>query len=637
MSADLHVSVILRIVIAVVEVTFVMLLLFLSRAPGWATLRALVLSGTSAAIYALCQVPFGMPGMSDDLLAQVSRVASLAASVNAISWLWYIRHDRATPSSSRPEKVMAAALLALGLLSLIPGELTVKAVFQRHLPYFDMDIRPGPVLAVNSVLVVLAFGWVWKHYLEEARRNVSGARATAFAFALFFLLAVHECLVLIGVYEAPYAIGFGFLILMFARVAIIARKVSDAAALRLKLSLDLETAVEERTSELVRVKEALMQKERLAALGQLAAGVGHEINNPLTYVLGNLEVLLTMDPPLSSEALEIVEEALDGAARVSKIVRDLRALGKGGSHERAELVSLAEAASGAQKLVAMQLRGKNVSVTIDADDTVADVDRGRLGQVLVNLLINAAAALPATIVDPERRNVVVRVTRDGPSAVLEVKDRGIGIKKADLERVFEPFYTTKTDSGGTGLGLYVCHSVVSSYGGTIAIDSTVGEGTTIRITLPRVEGVAAANATDLTPSLRRSTPTPVPVRATSPFERVLLVDDDAPVARAMARLLSGYSVDVANDVSEAKLLLGKNAYSAVVCDLRMTGASGGMVLFGHLRETNPRLAKRFMLVTGGGLSPEERAELDAFGAPILMKPVEGMELRLNVKKLTARA
>ncbi len=633
MSADLHISVILRIVIAVVEVTFVVLLLFLSRAPGWATLRALVLSGTSAAVYALCQVPFGMPGMSDDLLAQVSRIASLAASVNAISWLWYIRHDRATPSSSRPEKAMAGALLVLGLLSLIPGELTVKAVFQRHLPYFDMDIRPGPVLAVNSVLVVLAFAWVFKHYLEEARRKVSGARATAFAFALFFLLAVHECLILIGVYEAPYAIGFGFLILMFARVGIIARKVSDAAALRLKLSADLETTVQERTRELVRVKEALMQKERLAALGQLAAGVGHEINNPLTYVLGNLEVLLTMDPPLSADAREVVEEALDGAARVSKIVRDLRALGKGGLHERAELVSLAEAASGAQKLVAMQLRAKNVSVKIDADDTIADVDRGRLGQVLVNLLINAAAALPPTIVDPERRTIVVRVTQDGPDAVLLVTDRGVGIKKADLEHVFEPFYTTKTDSGGTGLGLYVCHSVVSSYGGTIAIDSTEGEGTTIKITLPRVEGIADANAADLTPALRRST---VPVRATASRGRVLLVDDDAPVARAMARLLSGYSVDVANDVSEAKLLLDKNAYSAVVCDLRMTGASG-MVLFGHLRETNPRLAKRFMLVTGGGLSPEERAELDDFGAPILTKPVEGAELRLNVKKLTARA
>jgi signal transduction histidine kinase len=636
MSPELHPMVVLRLGITIVEVTFVVVVMFLARAPGWQALRALILSGVSAAVYSFAQLLFSTPGVSNQALLVVVRFASLAASVNAISWLWYISHDRRPPSSTRFEKALGALLLVLGGLSLIPGPLAVKGLVLRSFSFFQMDVVPGPFMALNSVIVVVAFTWVFAHYLADARRNVQGARATTVAFGIFFLLAVHECLIVIGVFDAPSVIGLGFLALIFARAGIVARRVSDDAALRLKLSLELETKVQERTTELVLVKDALMQKERLAALGQLAAGVGHEINNPLTYVLGNLEVLLTMDPPLSDDAREIVEEALDGAERVRQIVRDLRALGKGVGRDRVELVSLADAASGAHKLVAMQLRSKNVSVRIDADDSVARVDRGRLGQVLVNLLMNAAAALPASIDDPERRTVIVQVKRADTNAVIQVVDRGVGIKKDELARVFEPFYTTKTDSGGTGLGLYVCHSVVSSYGGTITMDSNEGEGSTVTITLPRAEGVAPEASGDLTLPVRKSTPTPVPVLKEGPAERVLLVDDDAPVARAMARLLPGYAVDVANDVGQAKVLLDKNVYSAVVCDLRMTGASG-MVLFGHLRQTNPPLARRFMLVTGGGLSSEERAELDDYGAPILTKPVEGAELRMNVKKLTARS
>jgi signal transduction histidine kinase/CheY-like chemotaxis protein len=639
MTSELHLPLVLPLVISGIEITFVLLLTLLSRAPGWGALRALILSGLSAAVYTFVQLPFAVPGVSHDALSVCARIANAAASANAISWLWYIRYDRTPARSTRFERLLGIVLGIGGALSLVPGKLVVAEVIQRPFTFFLMDVRPGPVIDANTATVIAGYLCVFWHYLREAQRRAPGARATSAAFTVFLIFAVHEACVIVGLYEAPYAIGIGFLVLMFARAGIVARRVADDAALRLRLSLDLESKVTARTSELVRVKEALMQKERLAALGQLAAGVGHEINNPLTYVLGNLEILMNMDPPLSPDALQIVDEALDGAERVRKIVRDLRALGKGSAGDRAEPMRLAEAATGAHKLIVMQLRSKNVSVEIDADDSVAKVDRGRLGQVLVNLLTNAAAALPAEIVEPERRIISMKVARDGSNVKLTVQDRGVGIKKEDLLHVFEPFFTTRTDSGGTGLGLYVSHSVVSSYGGTLTVESVQGKGTTVTITLPRCEDLPELAFGDVTPApLRMPTPTPTPMLPLvmqTPTERVLVVDDDAPVARAMARLLSSYAVDVANDVPEAKVLLGKHSYAAVVCDLRMTGASG-MVLFGHLRATNPRLARRFMLVTGGGLSAEERAELDDFGAPILTKPVEGAELRQNVKQLTTR-
>ena len=632
MTVDLHIPIALPLVISCVELTFVVLLFLLSRAPGWRALRPLVLSGASASVYTLTQVFFAVPGFSDGTLVTAARFSSIAASANAISWLWYIRFDRTPDRNTRFEQIVMGLLALAGVLSFMPGDLALGAPYVRPFSFYMADVRTGPIVVANCVLIITGYALVFAHYVIGARRKAPGALATAIAFALFFALAVHEACVIVGLYEAPYAIGIGFLILIFARAGIVARRVASDAALRMKLSVDLEGQVQERTSELVRVKETLMQKERLAALGQLAAGVGHEINNPLTYVLGNLEILVTMEPPLSEEARQIAEEALDGAERVRKIVRDLRALGKGSSGDRAEPVRLRDAVTGAHKLVAMNLRAKNVEVAIEADESVARFDRGRLGQVLVNLLNNAAAALPDSIKDPERRVIKISVVGVSEFVEISVADKGIGIRKEHLSRLFEPFYTTKTDSGGTGLGLYVCHSVVQSYGGTIGVMSVENEGTTVTILLPRSTGLVKPTPSELASQpMRRSSVTPTPPVA-RPNERILIVDDDAPVARAMARLLSAYTVDVACDVAEAKVLLAKTEYDAVVCDLRMPGLSG-MALFGHLRESNPRLAKRFMLVTGGGLLPEERAELDSMGAPILTKPVEAAELRTSVKRL----
>jgi signal transduction histidine kinase/CheY-like chemotaxis protein len=634
--ADLHLTIVLRLAIAVVEITFVVLLIFLSRAPGWSSLRALVVSGTSAAIYALSQVPFAMVGVPDGTLAWLSRLASLAASINAVSWLWYIKRDLTPQVAPSLVRWLSRALVVFGVLSLVPGQLTIKEVFRRNTAYFRMDVHPGPIISFNALLVVLAFALVFAHYLRGARQKVSGALASSVAFAIFFALAVHEGLVLLGVYEGPYVIGLGFLVLMIARVGIVARKVAEDAEVRLRLSVELESKVQQRTNELTQAREALLHKERLAALGQLAAGVGHEINNPLTYVFGNLQYLLAMSPPLPEEVHEIVKETLEGAERVRKIVRDLRALGKGAAGDRAEPISVLEAISGAHKLVAVQLQGKNISLEVDADDSRARIDRGRLGQVLVNLILNTATALPESLNGRERRTIQVAARRDGANVRIQVKDRGIGIKSHDLPHVLEPFYTTRSDTGGTGLGLYVCHSVVTSYGGSLDVASTDGEGTTVTITLPLAEALPAVPSAEDAHATPQASPSPPPSTESKPeTARLLLVDDDAPVARIMARMLTGYQIDVAHDVHQAKELLGKRSYAAVLCDLRMSGGSG-MVLFAHLRESHPALARRFMLVTGGGLTREEREELDVFFAPIIQKPVVGAELRQALEKLLQR-
>jgi len=265
----------------------------------------------------------------------------------------------------------------------------------------------------------------------------------------------------------------------------------------------LEATVRERTAELEAANAKLSRSleqlhatqaqllfaDRLIALGRIAAGVGHEINNPLAFILSNLEYIhqeLQQKEQLPErerqEVLEALAETRDGAERIRLIVRDLQTL------SRSEDVGSGPSDLGAvvrtaAKMAMHELRHR-ARLVVECDGVPPVQGNGsRLGQVFLNLLLNAAQAIVPGQVDTNEVRVVARESYPGRVAV-DVSDTGCGISPEHRERIFDPFFTTKPLGVGTGLGLAVCHGIVTSLGGTLTVESAPGRGSTFRVTLP---------------------------------------------------------------------------------------------------------------------------------------------------------
>lgn len=223
--------------------------------------------------------------------------------------------------------------------------------------------------------------------------------------------------------------------------------------------------------------------ERLAAVGELAAGVAHEINNPLTYVLNSCDAALCEIDDLgieSAELRQILTDLQEGADRIRVIARDLRTLSRGTAE--AEQFDLGDAIRSALRIAAPSLRGA-VDVKSEMESGLSVVGSpGRACQVFVNLLVNAAQA--AVSCKPRRVGLSIEARRQGERLVTTVRDTGPGIPAENLGRIFEAFFTTKPSETGTGLGLSITRTIIEDHGGTIAVESTVGEGTTFTIDLP---------------------------------------------------------------------------------------------------------------------------------------------------------
>jgi signal transduction histidine kinase len=300
--------------------------------------------------------------------------------------------------------------------------------------------------------------------------------------------------------------------LMARAINRMAAQLRAAAHERERYNALLEQTVQQRTAELeqanARLTDSLQQlqaaqsqllfADRLATVGQLAAGVGHELNNPLAFVLSNLnyaqQVVTEMEaaptPVERRELLESLADAREGAERVRLIVRDLRMLSHPDDREMGP-VDLVKVVRSAAKMAAHEIRGR--ANLVQAVENVPPVhgNSARLCQVFLNLLINAAHAIAPGAV--ERHEIKLSARVDGTQRVtVEVRDTGSGIPQDKLERIFEPFFTTKPASEGSGLGLSVCKSIISAHGGDISVESEPGQGTTFRVSLPVYGGEARA-------------------------------------------------------------------------------------------------------------------------------------------------
>ena len=378
-------------------------------------------------------------------------------------------------------------------------------------------------------------------------------------------------------------------------------------------------------TERKRMRAKLLVSDRMASLGTLAAGIAHEINNPLAYVIGNLEamgeILGTAERPASTgERAELgaqVRDARDGAERVRKIVHGLRSFSRSEQETRAAL-ALPDVLEAAIRLTRNELRHRAELIRELGPVPLVVADDGRLTQVFINLLVNAAHAIPVGHSSDNR--IVVRTrTDDHGRAVIEVEDTGTGIP-ADLQsRVFDPFFTTKGVGEGTGLGLSICHGIISGLGGQISIDSVPGQGTVVRVVLPPAEHQPVA------PPPATAPPSELPARRR---QRVMLVDDEPLVANSIERLLRrDYEVTIARCGQDALDHITRGVrFDAIVSDVMMPNMTG-IELLEELQRLAPDQAARLIFLSGGAFTAQTRERLDQLGAPQLEKPVTANELR----------
>lgn len=379
-------------------------------------------------------------------------------------------------------------------------------------------------------------------------------------------------------------------------------------------------------SEARTAEARLRQSERLASLGVLLAGVAHEINNPITYTLANLEAVAEVidqhrragdgEEGWLDDVAGAVAEALAGAGRVRDVVRDLRTFSRpttGSATVRASDVSTVVEA--AVRMAGHEVKHRAALVKDMAEVPPVAMGESRLGQVLINLLVNAAQALGSAPAD--RNTIRINVLRAGPDRVaVEVVDNGPGMEPEVAARAFDPFFTTKPAGAGTGIGLAVCKSLVEAAGGIIEVESALGEGTTFRLLLP----VATAEANRSRATHARG----APARRT----RVLVLDDEPLVGRALARLI-GDEHDVTSATSAREVLARVDAgerFDVLLCDVLMPEMSG-MEFFVELNARVPELAARVVFVTGGLALPDVRAFLEPLSNRVLEKPVDSKRLR----------
>jgi two-component system cell cycle sensor histidine kinase/response regulator CckA len=379
-----------------------------------------------------------------------------------------------------------------------------------------------------------------------------------------------------------------------------------------------------------RLEERLVRSERLASLGTMAAGMAHEINNPLTYVLANVSVARekaeaicdalcpddtgVVDPQnvasvtlALGEVSEALREAAEGAERVRVIVQDLKKFA-GAQHSTREILDLPGILEGAIKMTNGMVRHHAHVRRLFGTTPYVEANEVHLGQVFTNLLINAAQAIGDGKAEANEITVATHTDAAG-QAVVEIRDTGPGIRVDVLPRIFDPFFTTKPVGHGTGLGLAVSHSLVAALGGQLTAESPPGGGALFRVTLP----AAKSNAT----AIAAVAPGPVTVRR----GRVLIIDDERAVAMAMERMLRGlHEVTVVTDAGEA---LGKiasgDSYDVVLCDLMMPAMSG-IEFFESLSGANPELAARIVFMTGGAISARGQDFLESTTNVQIAKP-----------------
>jgi two-component system NtrC family sensor kinase len=378
----------------------------------------------------------------------------------------------------------------------------------------------------------------------------------------------------------------------------------------------------EKTVEILRNTQAqLVHSEKLSVVGEFVAGVAHELNNPLTTLIGYSE-LLQMDPA-DEETRDSLKRISNSADRCHKIVQSLLGFARQHPPER-KLSNINNVVDAVLEILIYELRTSNISVTKDYSGNLPRlmVDPHQLQQVFLNIVNNARQAIEA---HQPKGNIRITTVAAGQRVQVRFQDDGPGISEENLAKIFNPFFTTKPVGKGTGLGLSLSYGIIQEHGGRITAESEIGRGTTFIIELPITTGTEAA------PKETSAAPTQKSAAGEGVGRKVLVVDDEPDILDLVVKVLEkdGYAVQTALDGQKALECLAKGAFDLIVSDWKMPGMNG-RELHERLLEKNPLAAERMIFMTGDVLSEKVEKYLEDHGKQCLTKPFSLVEFRAAV-------
>jgi two-component system NtrC family sensor kinase len=362
-----------------------------------------------------------------------------------------------------------------------------------------------------------------------------------------------------------------------------------------------------------RLQEQLIQSEKMSAIGQLIAGVAHDLNNPLASVVGFSDFLAEAGevPASLQEPLQVIRQE---AERAATIVKNLLSFARSqeGERTRQPIRSLLDSTL---VLLRNQLMAHKVEATVEVEAGLPDVlvNANQIKQVFVNVINNASQAI-ASDAPSGRIWIVARRVHD--AVAVSVTDSGPGMPDDVAARVFEPFFTTKPEGEGTGLGLSICQGIMKEHGGRITLDTRPGSGATFTVELP------------ISAPLPRAETAPLPGGGDAKPLSILVVDDEPHILHYMRATLEswGHTVEVASDGSYALERALAGPFDVIICDLRMPHLSG-RDMYTKLARQDPRVAERIIFATGDTVRGDTLQFLEALGRPYLHKPFTLAELR----------
>ncbi|MCC6555866.1 MAG: PAS domain-containing protein [Polyangiaceae bacterium] len=403
------------------------------------------------------------------------------------------------------------------------------------------------------------------------------------------------------------------------------------------------------TTELRQTQARLALAARMASVGTLAAGVAHEINNPLAFVIANLDASIRRLGRAGAQGraglglddvsalLDLLEDAREGAERVRLIVRDLNTFARA-DDERRGPVDVARVLDSCVQMAMNQIRHRARVTRAFVDVPPVEANESRLAQVFLNLIVNAAQAIAEGAAD--RNEIALSTGLDALGrVVVEVRDTGTGIAPEVIGRVFDPFFTSKSVGEGLGLGLAICHGIITGLGGEIAVESELGEGSTFRVTLPVYRGAPAPADAAAQPAAIPAGAAPLDAPPARPRRgRVLIVDDEPLLTRAIAGTLEpehdAVEAPSARDAL-ARIRAGER-YDVILCDLMMPEVTG-MDFYEALGELAPELRPQIVFLTGGAFTERARSFLGSVENRLLVKPFDASTLLALIREMLGAA
>jgi len=402
----------------------------------------------------------------------------------------------------------------------------------------------------------------------------------------------------------------------------------EQRALYFAMASDVSRAIERLDTQRTRtrlVQERLLQSEKMSSVGQLVSGVAHELNNPLTGVMGFAQLLLLRD--LDETARRQVETIYAEAERASKIVSNLLTFARRRRAQK-EPANINELLERVLELRQYDLRVHNINIDLHLDDAMPETmaDANQIQQVFLNIIINAEQAMRPD--DGREGTLRIETRARGDAIVASFRDSGAGMSAETVRRIFDPFFTTKEAGEGTGLGLTISYGIIEDHGGRIWAESQVGRGTTFFVELPVVAGAAPA-----APRAERE-----PSRAAAvERRRILVVDDEESIQQLLTGVLEmdGHDVQLAGNGREALERVEREPFDLVITDIKMP-VMGGTDLYARLRDAGSALAQRMIFITGDTVAPETRSFLQSVDNAVLAKPFRLRDVRAKVAEALGR-